>query len=63
MVPPEPPEGAPEPAPEDAGPGHAKADAGPRPGIVQWLLFLAFTGVCLLAAYLSLTGQRQVPLP
>jgi hypothetical protein len=34
-----------------------------RGGILQWIIFVEITVLCALAAYIQITGIKQLPLP
>jgi hypothetical protein len=34
-----------------------------RGGILQWIIFIEITVLCALAAYIQITGIKQLPLP
>jgi hypothetical protein len=34
-----------------------------RGGWLQWLIFVEITVLCLLAAYIQISGVKQLPLP
>jgi hypothetical protein len=34
-----------------------------RSGILQWIIFIEITVLCALAAYIQITGIKQLPLP
>ena len=34
-----------------------------RGGILSWIIFIEITVLCLLAAYIQISGIKQLPLP
>ena len=34
-----------------------------RAGLLQWIIFVEITVLCALAAYIQITGIKQLPLP
>lgn len=34
-----------------------------RGGLLQWIIFIEITVLCALAAYIQITGIKQLPLP
>jgi hypothetical protein len=34
-----------------------------RGGILQWIIFIEITVLCALAAYIQISGIKQLPLP
>jgi len=36
---------------------------GERGGLLSWIIFVEITVLCLLAAYIQISGIKQLPLP